>query len=325
MRLDPPRTNHDSVRVSNRQSGRLFVTPYMYKNLLNWAFLLSLTVLMAQTGFAQGTEPGRIVVARVVGTVTLTNKADNSTRAAVNNEQIAAGYVVTTAPEASVVLVFSNGSTVNLRGDSQLDIETFLQDPFAEDFRIAEATAEPSTSTTRLNLSRGELIGNVKTLNSAGGSSFVIQTPVGAAGIRGTTFRIVFRPDGAGSAFFALTTVEGNVVLTQGGVETPVAAVNSQAQEISINVEVSVDAATGAVTVTLPEGQTFTIQAAAATTTAAVVEAVQQNIQAIATAAFTPAGNTNAGSDTSTSNPTPTEAPPTAQPMPPRTTTGDGV
>ncbi|GAB1490173.1 hypothetical protein MASR2M8_26320 [Opitutaceae bacterium] len=303
----------------------MFVTPYMYKNLLNWAFLLSLTVLMAQTGFAQGTEPGRIVVARVVGAVTLTNKADNSTRAAVNNEQIAAGYMVTTAPEASVVLVFSNGSTVNLRGDSQLDIETFLQDPFAEDFRITEATAEPSTSTTRLNLSRGELIGNVKTLNSAGGSSFVIQTPVGAAGIRGTTFRIVFRPDGAGSAFFALTTVEGNVVLTQGGVETPVAAVNSQAQEISINVEVSVDAATGAVTVTLPEGQTFTIQAAAATTTAAVVEAVQQNIQAIATAAFTPAGNTNAGSDTSTSNPTPTEAPPTAQPMPPRTTTGDGV
>ncbi|HEY0968882.1 MAG TPA: FecR domain-containing protein [Opitutaceae bacterium] len=298
----------------------------MHKHLLHWVFLFGLVAMVASRAFAQGTEPGRIVLARVTGAVTLTNKADNSTRAATNNEQIAAGYVVTTAAEASVVLVFSNGSTVNLRGDSQLDIETFMQDPFAEDFRLTEATAEPSTSTTRLNLSRGELIGNVKTLNSAGGSSFVIQTPVGAAGIRGTTFRIVFRPDGAGNAFFALTTVEGNVVLARGGVETPVAAVDNQAREVSINVEVTVDTATGAVTVTTPAGQTFTVQTAAATTTASVVEAIQQNIQAIATVVFTPPATTTTNPNpTNNETPPATETPPAAQPTPPRTTTGDGV
>lgn len=305
----------------------------MHKNLLQWVFLLGLVAMVASRAFAQGTEPGRIVLARVTGTVTLTNKADSTTRPAVNNEQIAAGFIVTTAPEASVVLVFSNGSTVNLRGDSQLDIETFLQDPFADDFRITEATTEPSTSTTRLNLTRGELIGQVKTLNSAGGSSFVIQTPVGAAGIRGTTFRIVFRPDGTGNAFFALTTIEGNVVLARGGVETPVAAVNNQAQEVAINVEVTVDTATGVVTVTTPAGQSFTVQTAAATTTASVVEAVQQSIEVIAAIVFTPPAPAASSNPPSTGTPPANETPPTtetpqppaAQPTPPRTTTGDGV
>jgi len=304
----------------------------MHKHLLTWVFLLGLVVSSAPLALAQGTEPGRIVLARVAGEVTLTNKADNSTRRATNNEQIAAGYIVTTAPEASAVLVFSNGSTVNLRGDSVLDIETFLQDPFAEDFRVNEATAEPSTSTTRLNLSRGEMIGQVKTLNAAGGSSFVVQTPVGAAGIRGTTFRIVFRPDGTGRAFFALTTVEGNVVLTQGTVETPVAAINDQAREIAVEIDVQVDAQTGQVTVSAA-GQTFTVQAAATATTADVVQAVQQVVQDVAMVVFTPP----APPTTPSSSPPPSQEPqsqpeqepppppPPAQTPPPRTTTGDGA
>lgn len=310
----------------------------MHKHLLTWVFMLGLVVLLAPQALAQGTEPGRIVLARVTGEVTLTNKADNSSRLATNNEQIAAGYIVTTAPEASVVLVFSNGSTVNLRGDSVLDIETFLQDPFAEDFRVNEATAEPSTSTTRLNLSRGEMIGQVKTLNAAGGSSFVVQTPVGAAGIRGTTFRIVFRPDGTGRAFFALTTVEGNVVLAQGAVETPVAAVNDQAQEISIEVDVQVNAQTGQVTIAAA-GQTFTVQPAAAATTADVVQAVQQVVQAVATVVFTPPAPpppTSSPPPSSESEPPsepepepepppPSQPPPPPQTPPPRTTTGDGA
>lgn len=301
----------------------------MHKQLLSWVFMLGLMVMTASAAFAQGSQPGRIVLARVTGTVTVTNKADRTTRPAVNNEQITAGYVVTTAVDSSVVLVFSNGSTVNLRGDSQLDIETFLQDPFAEDFRLSEATAEPSTSTTRLNLSRGELIGNVKTLNSAGGSSFVIQTPVGAAGIRGTTFRIVFRPDGAGQAFFALTTVEGNVTLSQGGVEIPVAAVNNQAQEVALTVTVTVDTTSGAITVTNAAGLTFAVQAASVATTGDVVQAVQQSIEAIAAAVFGPTTpSTTTGSGTTPEPPTeptpPAPAPPAAQPAPPRTTVGDG-
>src|SRR5437762_2218032 len=54
--------------------------------------------------------------------------------------------------------------------------------------------------------------GTVKTLNRAAGSTFSVSTPAGAAGIRGTTFRIVYRPTGDGQAFlFELSTSEGVV------------------------------------------------------------------------------------------------------------------
>ena len=54
---------------------------------------------------------------------------------------------------------------------------------------------EPGTSVTKLNLTRGELVGRVVHLNVDKGSEFTVRTPVGAAGIRGTIFRIIFRPD----------------------------------------------------------------------------------------------------------------------------------
>lgn len=301
----------------------------MQKKLSTWVLLAVFFVAGGLASYAQGTQPGRIVVARISGAVTLTLKADGSVRPAINNEQIAAGYIVTTAPGASVVLIFSNGATVNLRGDSVLDIETFLQDPFAQDFKVAEATAEPSTSTTRLNLTRGELIGNVKKLNAADGSTFSVQTPVGAAGIRGTTFRIVFRPDGAGRAQFSITTVEGNVVLLVGEVEVPIDATAGEPREVSVEVDVQVDPVTGTVTVQLG-GQTFTSQVAPAASTAEVMQAVQQLLSSLALQVFSaqgsmappPAGQSGAQSQNGQGAPPP---PPPPLPPAPRTTTGDGA
>ncbi len=299
----------------------------MHKKLLTWVFLIALAGLPTVDALAQGSEAGQIILARVTGQVTLTNKADGSTRPAVNDERITAGIIVSTAAESSLVLIFSNGSTINLRGDSVLDIEQFLQDPFSKDFRMAEATTEPSVSTTRLKLSRGELIGNVKTLNTNAGSSFTVDTPVGAAGIRGTTFRIVFRPDGTGRAFFSITTVEGNVVLSQGAVDIPVAAINDQAQEIAIEIDVQTDANTGEITVAAG-GQTFTVQTAGAASTAEVLQATQQIVEAVVNVAFQSPGITTppdapASNQQSQSDPEP-EAPPPPQAPPIRTTPGDG-
>lgn len=333
----------------------------MQKLLPTWGLLLAFAVAFVAEAAAQGSQPGRIVLARVTGQVTLTLKSDGTTRAAVNNEQIAAGFIVTTAPEASVVLVFSNGATVNLRGDSVLDIETFLQDPFGEAFKVAEATAEPSTSTTRLNLTRGELIGNVKRLDADGGSSFTVQTPMGAAGIRGTTFRIVFRPDGTGRATFSITTVEGNVVLIQDGVEIPIDATAGQPREISVQVDVQVNPATGAITVQAA-GLTLTAQIAPAASVAQVVQAIQQIVEIVAAQVFSapsaaPAAPPSQGSQPGPpeNTPSPNESgppsesppapgpgapsgpapggdpspppppPPPPLPPPPRTTSGDGA
>jgi hypothetical protein len=85
-------------------------------------------------------------------------------------------------------------------------------------------TQEPTTSVTKLNLTKGELVGKVVHLNIDRGSEFTVQTPVGAAGIRGTTFEIIFRPDPSnpGHSLFTVYTVEGNVTVEVGHGSAPV-------------------------------------------------------------------------------------------------------
>jgi hypothetical protein len=199
-------------------------------------------------------------------------------------------------------------------------------------------TAEPSTSRTKLNLSRGELVGNVKKLNYDAGSSFNIQTPVGAAGIRGTTFRIVFRPDGTGKAFFSLTTVEGNVVLASGTVNLPSETSVPDNKEVEVVIDVNVDAETGAVTVAVGSAPPIVVADAAPTTVAAVAAVVQQIATAVATVTFTtpapaptreqapetPPAETPPETPPAETPPTPPPTPPPATPTAPRVTTADG-
>lgn len=296
----------------------------MHKKLLTWLWLFGFAAMLCLDARAQTAAPGQIKAAKVTGTVTATK--DGATIELKNGSELAQGYVVNTAKDSSVVLVFSNGATLNLAQDSSLAIDEFLQDPFADEVAVSKLTAEPSRSTTKLNLSRGELVGNVKKLNYDKGSSFNIQTPVGAAGIRGTTFRIVFRPDGTGKAFFSLTTVEGNVVLARGSVNLPADTSVPENQEVAVEIDVTVDPATGTLTLTVGAAPPVVIPAST-TSLAEVINTIQQVVQATATTTFTaPAsvtGATTTTTDTSTETPPPPPPPPTAPPV--RTTPGDGT
>jgi hypothetical protein len=191
-------------------------------------FFAGLTPADAQTTPASPAAParvkGQIVAARVQGHVVAVSKTDNSTRALHDGDKVTDQTTIITSPGANVILVFSNGATVNVAADSTLDIETFEQDPFAEDIKMSDLKQETGTSTTRLNLTKGELVGKVVHLNVDKGSEFTVQTPVGAAGIRGTIFRIVFRPGRDGKAFFVITTSDGTVVfrgVTSGPISVP--------------------------------------------------------------------------------------------------------
>jgi len=229
----------------------------------------------------------------VVGTVTATNSADKTSRTLASNDVIGQGYVVTTAGASSAVLVFSNGATVNVGADSVLSIDEFLQDPFDKDLQVSDLKEEPSSSTTKLNLSRGELVGNVKHLHEDKGSSFTVSTPVGAAGIRGTTFRIVFTPDASGKVTFSLQTADGQVLFTG----TTNAQVHVDAgKQITATVEAKVDATTNAVTVTSAPTitATQTLTAEAQTT---IATATQQAVEAAKTVIIqaTPATSSSNG------------------------------
>lgn len=217
----------------------------------SWLLFCGVLCFVATAAQAQQTTrvPGQIVAARVVGTVTATNTIDGAQRVLAINDTVTQNYEIVTGAGASVVLVFSNGASLNLGAESRLSIEEFLQDPFATEVSVAALTEEPTTSTTRVHLSRGELVGNVKRLKHEAGSTFIVNTPVGAAGIRGTTFRIVFRPDASGQVFFTLSTAEGVVLF-----EAPAAEGVSveTGNEVVVTADVTVDAATGAVTVNAP-------------------------------------------------------------------------
>lgn len=305
----------------------------MHKKLFSWFLAFTLATFAALSVHGQenaGRPAGVIKVAKVTGQVTATKEGDTITLQA--GTEIAQGYVVNTGNESSVVLAFSNGATINLAQDSSLSIDEFLQDPFADEVSLSSLTAEPSVSTTKLNLSRGELVGNVKKLNADAGSTFTVQTPVGAAGIRGTTFRIVFRPDGTGRAFFSLTTVEGNVVLFSGTVNMPSEVSVPDNREVEVLIDVTTDPDTGVTTVTAGPSTPVVVTIPPAATLAQVVTAAQQTIQAVANVVFTSTttqnsggtgGNTGGNTGGENENTDETSSPP-ATTTTPKTTPGDG-
>lgn len=240
-------------------------------------------VLLLLAAVSADAQVQQITLTRIGPTVQVTDTAGQrpTFEAQTNGTEVYEDDLILTIGDGSrVILVFSNGATINIGEDSQVEIRQFVQDPFSSDYAFGEATTEPanSTSQTRIHLTQGELIGNVKSLNE--GSSFEISTPAGAAGIRGTTFKVVFRPDGAGGAFFTVTTIEGNVVvstLTGSLADTPIAVTDQQ--EVEITVEVNDE--TGEVTVLTPASE-ITTTTAAPETVAQVTEVVQQAAEEVA-------------------------------------------
>ena len=235
--------------------------------------LVGLALAMVSTAFAQvGSQNGNVRLTRVAGSVIVRNNATAAETVGANNQVIQQGNTVITGADGRVILVFSNGATLNLAADSELNIQTFLQDPFADTRPISQWEAEPSVSTTRVFLSRGELVGNVKTLDHDNNSSFTVATPAGAAGIRGTTFRIVYRPQGNGTAFFTLTTLEGDVLVgqeIQGVIDSGVSVTDTE----EVVIEVTVDDNTGEVT-----SITNVTEGAASTEVSAEIAAAAQEI-----------------------------------------------
>ena len=156
-------------------------------------FVASLPSLQAQPAMPQGT----VQAFDISGTVTLFDEATNTSELLTPGRQFGEGSAVETAAGASVTLLFSNGSSIVLEESSKLSITRYLQDKIPEGTQGIDALKEePSRSETRLLLNYGDLLGETKKLNKR--SKFVVNTPGGSAGIRGTRFKVKFsfRPDG---------------------------------------------------------------------------------------------------------------------------------
>ena len=74
-----------------------------------------------------------------------------------------------------------------------MKVATFEQEPFEDDGRkLADLPGEPSRSKVDIELQYGSLV--VKTKKLSKGSNFTINSPLGAAGIRGTEFQMASNP-----------------------------------------------------------------------------------------------------------------------------------
>ncbi len=268
----------------------------MKNSALRFILCAAVAIILSLNASAQ-TQVGQIKAAKIEGDVLKLNKDGTSTPVHAN-DALTESDVITTGKGASVVLVFMNGSSVKLGADSRLAIDEFKVDPLAEDVDMSKLTRDSAetakSSKTALNLSYGELVGDVKHLNTS--STYSIKTPVGAAGIRGTIFRIVFRPDANGKAFFTVSTLEGLVVV-QGVTNQEIPIANGKEVVVEINVP---DTPGG--TAAPPVIVTQDIPPATAT----LINAASQTItQTVKDATFTPP-----------TSPPPTTPPPTPPPPP---------
>lgn len=152
-------------------------------SMLPYIFLL----LLALPAFA-ASEPGQVTVIKTQGTASVAAKGGSKEPAAVG-AKLGSGSSVTTGKDGTVVLLFSNGSTFTVEPETAFRVDEFLQEPFDQektDFRALER--EPSSSRTRMQLTEGSIVGNIRKL--ASGSRMEVATPIGVAGIRGTIVRI---------------------------------------------------------------------------------------------------------------------------------------
>ena len=164
----------------------------------------ALCCAMALAALAQENVPGKIYVAEVNGGVTfmeggrqfVLKKGDSLS---------AQGARIETAPGATAVLVYSNGTSVFISEKTIVEIRKFVQKPFPKG--VDTATNESSISDIVVNVTQGTVI--VTTNALATGTSMVYLTPQSQINIRGQEVVIEVRDQDT-----KITMVAGDATVT---------------------------------------------------------------------------------------------------------------
>ncbi len=98
------------------------------------------------------------------------------------------GHRIETAAGATAELIFSNGATILVSDETQIEIKVFSQvaSPLIIAGKYKELSAEPSMSIVQIELYRGKIIGEARKLNPS--TQFTVKTPVGLTRVRGTVW-----------------------------------------------------------------------------------------------------------------------------------------
>jgi hypothetical protein len=109
------------------------------------------------------------------------------------DERLRVDSTVTTGRRSAVKLQLSNGASVQLGSESELEFEEFGQAPVYDTTKYAELKEEPTASVTRIRLARGDVSIEVKPLKVARGSSFTFSFVAGTLRISEGAFRAMIQ------------------------------------------------------------------------------------------------------------------------------------
>ena len=155
--------------------------------------------------------PGNIRAVKVDGTAWQTIGSQGQRQRLKEGDFLIQGNAVITSNDARVILLFHNGSTVDLQPGTKFSVDQFLVDPFdTEKIDYRTIRKEPSRSTTKLRVDDGTITAKVAKLKPA--SAYNIVTPLGTAGIRGTVVTVSVNRN---AATFVVT--QGMIQVTRNG------------------------------------------------------------------------------------------------------------
>ena len=144
---------------------------------------------------------GGVIVASAKGKVeVLVAKTDRysdpKSRAVIVGESIASGATLITGSGAEADLLLTNGTLVHLGENTKLVLTALYQKSFkGTKQKASDLTKEVSPSRTALKLEEGDLVLEVRKLGKE--SSFLVETKIAQAGIRGTQFKVSASADSA--------------------------------------------------------------------------------------------------------------------------------
>jgi hypothetical protein len=206
-------------------------------------------------------QPGTVKALIVIGDVQLVDSTGNH-KPLVKGVPFTEGNTVIAGKDSGATLVLSNGATMRVKENGQLNITKFEQVPFdeAKNGTFMRLQRDPSQSITELDLRNGTLQGEVKELNKAANSSFKVNTPAGSAGIRGTVISITVTRDAngnvtgitancsVGSIAFTPSATHQTTTQANGSTETITNSNVDVAQGATISIALTTNPTTGAIT-----------------------------------------------------------------------------
>jgi len=164
---------------------------------------------------------GHIRAIKVSGTVWQVMAGKGQKERLTEGEFLRQGNAIVTAGDGEALLLFDNGSTINVRPNSNFSINEFMREPFdAEQIDYRKLKAEPSRSVTKVAVKEGAIFFDTPKLKISKGSSYNISNPVGTAGIRGTAGFVAQDSMGCTSGSFQATTQTGQAMTLTAGQTT---------------------------------------------------------------------------------------------------------